>query len=134
MANPNIDLNEWFEKAQEQFRGLNPNEPGQWPLLPKIAIDYTVAEPAAAAISSIRAPRFPLARPMSAARERPDPLESSLALTLAPAMARESSPRFQMPSFERLLVLSFLPKASTPQVWYSWRPAKSRPSKQTSQT
>lgn len=36
MANPNIDLNEWFEKAQEQFRGLNPNEPGQWPLLPKI--------------------------------------------------------------------------------------------------
>ena len=38
MANPNIniDLNEWFEKAQEQFRGLNPNEPGQWPLLPKV--------------------------------------------------------------------------------------------------
>lgn len=39
MANPNIniDLNQWFEKAQEQFRGLNPNEPGQWPLLPKLA-------------------------------------------------------------------------------------------------
>lgn len=38
MANPNIniDLNAWFEKAQEQFRGLNPNEPGQWPLLPKV--------------------------------------------------------------------------------------------------
>lgn len=38
MANPNvnIDLNEWFAKAQEQFRGLNPNEPGQWPLIPKI--------------------------------------------------------------------------------------------------
>jgi type IV pilus assembly protein PilO len=38
MANPNIniDLNAWFEQAQEQFRGLNPNEPGQWPLLPKV--------------------------------------------------------------------------------------------------
>lgn len=37
MANMNIDLNVWFEQAQEQFRGLNPNEPGQWPLLPKLA-------------------------------------------------------------------------------------------------
>lgn len=38
MANPNlnIDVNAWFEQAQEQFRGLNPNEPGQWPLLPKL--------------------------------------------------------------------------------------------------
>ncbi|MBI2732743.1 MAG: type 4a pilus biogenesis protein PilO [Aquabacterium sp.] len=38
MANPNlnIDLNAWFEDAQEQFRGLNPNEPGQWPILPKL--------------------------------------------------------------------------------------------------
>lgn len=35
--NINIDLNAWFEQAQEQFRGLNPNEPGQWPLLPKLA-------------------------------------------------------------------------------------------------
>ena len=36
MAKPNmnIDLNAWFEDAQEQFRGLNPNEPGQWPILP----------------------------------------------------------------------------------------------------
>lgn len=38
MAKPNIniDLGAWLEDAQEQFRGLNPNEPGQWPLLPKI--------------------------------------------------------------------------------------------------
>lgn len=38
MAKPNmnIDLNAWFEDAQEQFRGLNPNEPGQWPILPKL--------------------------------------------------------------------------------------------------
>lgn len=38
MANPNIniDFSAWFEQAQEQFRGLNPNEPGQWPILPKL--------------------------------------------------------------------------------------------------
>jgi type IV pilus assembly protein PilO len=36
-ANFNIDLNAWFADAQDQFRGLNPNEPGQWPILPKIA-------------------------------------------------------------------------------------------------
>ena len=35
--NINIDLNAWFADAQDQFRGLNPNEPGQWPILPKIA-------------------------------------------------------------------------------------------------
>lgn len=32
-----FDLNAWFEGIVEQFRGLNPNEPGQWPLLPKLA-------------------------------------------------------------------------------------------------
>ncbi len=37
MANPNIDINALFAKAQDQFRGLNTNEPGQWPLLPKVA-------------------------------------------------------------------------------------------------
>lgn len=31
----NFDLNSAFEKAQSQFRGLNANEPGQWPTLPK---------------------------------------------------------------------------------------------------
>ncbi|WP_374316634.1 type 4a pilus biogenesis protein PilO [Aquabacterium sp.] len=36
-ANLNIDLNAWFQDAQDQFRGLNPNEPGQWPILPKVA-------------------------------------------------------------------------------------------------
>src|SRR6202008_3682382 len=34
--NLNLDLNSVFEGAAAQFRGLNPNEPGQWPLLPKI--------------------------------------------------------------------------------------------------
>jgi type IV pilus assembly protein PilO len=33
----NIDLNSVFGAAASQFRGLNPNEPGQWPMLPKIA-------------------------------------------------------------------------------------------------
>jgi type IV pilus assembly protein PilO len=32
----NVDLNSVFEGAASQFRGLNPNEPGQWPLLPKV--------------------------------------------------------------------------------------------------
>ena len=31
----NLDLNSAFEHAASQFRGLNPNEPGQWPWLPK---------------------------------------------------------------------------------------------------
>jgi type IV pilus assembly protein PilO len=31
-----LDLNSAFDKASTQFRGLNPKEPGQWPLLPKI--------------------------------------------------------------------------------------------------
>lgn len=32
-----FDLNAWFEGVVEQFRGLNPSEPGQWPILPKLA-------------------------------------------------------------------------------------------------
>lgn len=32
-----IDLNAWFQAASAQFQGLNPKEPGQWPLLPKLA-------------------------------------------------------------------------------------------------
>jgi len=30
-----IDVGAAFERAASQFRGLNPNEPGQWPWLPK---------------------------------------------------------------------------------------------------
>ena len=30
-----FDVNSAFEKASSQFRGLNANEPGQWPVLPK---------------------------------------------------------------------------------------------------
>jgi type IV pilus assembly protein PilO len=39
----NVDLNSVFEGAASQFRGLNPNEPGQWPLLPKLAVWALVA-------------------------------------------------------------------------------------------
>lgn len=31
----NVDVGAVFERAASQFRGLNPNEPGQWPWLPK---------------------------------------------------------------------------------------------------
>ncbi|WP_349742601.1 type 4a pilus biogenesis protein PilO [Roseateles cavernae] len=39
---PSVDINAWFEGVAEQFRGLNPNEPGQWPLLPKLAAFFVV--------------------------------------------------------------------------------------------
>jgi len=32
----NVDLNSVYANAASQFRGLNPNEPGQWPWLPKL--------------------------------------------------------------------------------------------------
>ncbi len=42
-TNMNFDINAWFAQAQDQFRGLNPNEPGQWPILPKLtAFVFTV--------------------------------------------------------------------------------------------
>lgn len=40
MAKPstmNFDVTGFVEQAASQFRNLNPNEPGQWPPLPKIA-------------------------------------------------------------------------------------------------
>ena len=40
---PSLDLNSVFEGAASQFRSLNPNEPGQWPLLPKIVTWAVVA-------------------------------------------------------------------------------------------
>jgi type IV pilus assembly protein PilO len=39
----NVDLNSVFEGAVSQFRSLNPSEPGQWPMLPKIATFAAVA-------------------------------------------------------------------------------------------
>ncbi len=33
----NFDVSSFFDNAASQFRGLNPNEPGQWPALPKFA-------------------------------------------------------------------------------------------------
>ncbi|MFN4264801.1 MAG: type 4a pilus biogenesis protein PilO [Aquabacterium sp.] len=34
--NRNIDINALLQDAQDQFKDLNPNEPGQWPILPKV--------------------------------------------------------------------------------------------------
>jgi type IV pilus assembly protein PilO len=36
-VNPSMDVGRMFEQASGQFRGLNPKEPGQWPVLPKLA-------------------------------------------------------------------------------------------------
>lgn len=35
-SRPAPDLSTAFDRAQSQFKGLNPQEPGQWPLLPKL--------------------------------------------------------------------------------------------------
>lgn len=34
---PNINIGHLLQNASEQFRGLNPSEPGQWPILPRLA-------------------------------------------------------------------------------------------------
>jgi type IV pilus assembly protein PilO len=34
----NFDVSSFVEHAASQFRDLNPNEPGQWPALPKVAV------------------------------------------------------------------------------------------------
>jgi len=39
----NFDLNSVLAEASNQFRGLNRNEPGQWPVLPKLAAFAGVA-------------------------------------------------------------------------------------------
>lgn len=33
----NFDLGSLLDRAADQFRNLNPNEPGQWPILPRLA-------------------------------------------------------------------------------------------------
>ncbi len=35
-SRPATDLGTVFDRAQLQFKGLNPQEPGQWPMLPKV--------------------------------------------------------------------------------------------------
>ncbi len=39
----NVDLNSVFEGAASQFRALNPQQPGQWPILPKVLAWVVVA-------------------------------------------------------------------------------------------
>jgi type IV pilus assembly protein PilO len=33
-----FEVSSFFDNAASQFRNLNPNEPGQWPVLPKVAL------------------------------------------------------------------------------------------------
>lgn len=42
MAMTKFDLNAWFADFAAQFQGLNPKEPGQWPLAPKLASGLAV--------------------------------------------------------------------------------------------
>jgi type IV pilus assembly protein PilO len=42
MAMTKIDVNAWFADVVAQFQGLNPKEPGQWPLAPKLAAGLAV--------------------------------------------------------------------------------------------
>ncbi len=37
-----FDLNAWFADFSSQFQGLNPKEPGQWPMAPKMAVALLV--------------------------------------------------------------------------------------------
>jgi len=41
--NLKFDFNAWFQAFSEQFQGLDPKEPGQWPMAPKIASAIVVA-------------------------------------------------------------------------------------------
>ena len=34
---PALELRKLLERGAAQFEGLNPREPGQWPILPKVA-------------------------------------------------------------------------------------------------
>ena len=34
---PSLDIGLLFQQASAQFQGLNPKEPGQWPIVPKVA-------------------------------------------------------------------------------------------------
>lgn len=38
MAKANLNLSELSDEIASQFRGLDPNEPGQWPILPQFAM------------------------------------------------------------------------------------------------
>src|SRR5262245_4391519 len=36
-ASLNVNLSEFSDELASQFRGLDPNQPGQWPILPRLA-------------------------------------------------------------------------------------------------
>ncbi|MGE4241680.1 type 4a pilus biogenesis protein PilO [Ramlibacter sp.] len=40
---PKVDFAAFGEKVQSQFRGLDPNDPASWPLVPRLALNAAVA-------------------------------------------------------------------------------------------
>jgi type IV pilus assembly protein PilO len=87
MARPstlNFDVSGFVDNAASQFRNLNPNEPGQWPTLPKLAAWL------AAAVAVVVIGWFVLlsssADELEAARQQEQPLKETYRNRLAQAV------------------------------------------------
>jgi len=80
----NFDVSSFVDNAASQFRNLNPNEPGQWPTLPKMAAW------AAAALAMIGVGWFLVlsasADELEAARQQEPPLKETYRNRLAQAV------------------------------------------------
>ncbi len=94
ITTPKIDLNAWFAGVTSQFQGLNPKEPGQWPLAPKLAASLVVMIAVVVAgyvfvLSDVQA-GLDASRP---AWTRKSPASPSCARTTRPSWPRQSTCR-----------------------------------------
>jgi type IV pilus assembly protein PilO len=80
----NFDLNSVLAEASNQFRGLNRNEPGQWPVLPKLAAFAGVA--AAAVVIGWFLLLSPTSDELQAERDREPGLKADYRAKLAQAV------------------------------------------------
>lgn len=80
----NFDLNSVLADASNQFRGLNRNEPGQWPVLPKLAAFAGVA--AAAVVIGWFLLLSPTSDELQAERDREPGLKADYRAKLAQAV------------------------------------------------
>ncbi len=80
----NFDLGSVLADASNQFRGLNRNEPGQWPLLPKLAAFSAVA--AAAVVIGWFLLLSPTTDELQAERDREPGLKADYRAKLAQAV------------------------------------------------
>jgi type IV pilus assembly protein PilO len=80
----NFDLNSVLAEASNQFRGLNRNEPGQWPVLPKLAAFAGVA--AAAVVIGWFLLLSPTSDEFQAERDREPGLKADYRAKLAQAV------------------------------------------------